>query len=108
MSYIFHSKGGAIQSIVKAKTNTADLRSATIIDLTYGVVLYFFKELNNVPMSTTWVFIGLLAGRELSIRYIGLGRLDRDTLQDLGKDLLKVFLGLVISILLVAIIKFLT
>lgn len=108
LAYIFYSKGGAIQSIVKAKTNTTDLRSATIIDLTYGLVLYFFKELNNVPMSTTWVFIGLLAGRELSIKYVGLGSLNRDTLQDLGKDLLKVFLGLVISIVLVYVIKFLT
>ncbi len=108
LSYIFYSKGGAIQSIVRAKTNTQDLRSATIIDLAYGIVLYFFKELNNVPMSTTWVFIGLLAGRELSIRYVGLGSLDRATLGDLGKDLFKVFLGLVISILLVIIIKVLT
>ncbi len=108
LSYIFYSKGGAIQSIVRAKTNTRDLRSATIIDLAYGIVLYFFKELNNVPMSTTWVFIGLLAGRELSIRYVGLGSLDKATLKDLGKDLFKVFLGLVISILLVILIKVLT
>ncbi|MEL7006822.1 MAG: hypothetical protein AAFN93_29475, partial [Bacteroidota bacterium] len=108
IGYIFYSKGGAIQAIVKAKTNTTDLRSATIIDLTYGVVLFFFKELNNVPMSTTWVFIGLLAGRELSIRYVGLGKIDRATLADLSKDLLKVFFGLAVSVALVFIIKWLT
>lgn len=69
LAYIFWSRGGAIQEIVKAKTNTVDIRSATIIDFLYAVILLFFKEFNNVPMSTTWVFLGLLGGREIAIRY---------------------------------------
>ena len=105
LGYIFYSKGGAIQEIVKAKTNTVDIRSATIIDATYGMVLYYFKELNNVPMSTTWVFIGLLAGREIAIRFRLEKRvswkISRRVLLDLG----KVFFGLVVSIALVYLIK---
>ena len=33
------------------------------------MLLYFIilKELNDLPMSTTWVFVGLLCGRELAI-----------------------------------------
>ena len=108
LAYIFYSKGGAVQAIVKSKTNTADIRSATIIDLSYGIILFFFKELNNVPMSTTWVFIGLLAGRELAIRYMSTKKFEKDTLRDLGQDLLKVFFGLAVSIALVFIIKGLT
>ncbi|MEO0625621.1 MAG: hypothetical protein AAFY91_01440 [Bacteroidota bacterium] len=69
LAIIFYSKGGKIQKIVKAKTNTTDVRSATLIDFTYGIVLLFFKEFSNVPMSTTWVFLGLLAGREIAVRY---------------------------------------
>lgn len=69
LAVIFYSKGGNIQKIVKAKTNTADIRSATIVDFIYGILLLFFKEFSNVPMSTTWVFLGLLAGREIAIRY---------------------------------------
>ncbi|MCG8329026.1 MAG: hypothetical protein MI974_15135 [Chitinophagales bacterium] len=69
LGYIFYSRGGAIQQIVKAKTNTVDIRSATIIDFLYALVLLFFKEFSKVPMSTTWVFLGLLAGREIAIRY---------------------------------------
>ncbi len=69
LAFIFYSKGGNIQKIVKAKTNTTDIRSATLIDFTYGIILLFFKEFSNVPMSTTWVFLGLLAGREIAIRY---------------------------------------
>lgn len=106
--YIFYSRGGAIQSIVKAKTNTYDIRSATLIDLTYGLVLLFFKELNNIPMSTTWVFIGLLAGREIGVRYFGFGKVKRSTLTDIGKDLLKVFFGLAVSIVLVFLVRWLT
>lgn len=107
LAYIFYSKGGAIQSIVKSKTNTVDIRSATIIDFIYGLVLYFFKELNNVPMSTTWVFVGLLAGREIAI-HIRLerrltGRIGRMVLMDAG----KICFGLVVSIALVFIIQFL-
>ncbi|PIY07677.1 MAG: hypothetical protein COZ18_16255 [Flexibacter sp. CG_4_10_14_3_um_filter_32_15] len=67
LGYIFYSRGGKIQKIVTSKTNTTDIRSATIIDLIYGIVLFVFKEMSDIPMSTTWVFVGLLAGRELMI-----------------------------------------
>lgn len=70
LGYIFYARGGSIQEIVKAKTNTVDIRSATIIDFLYGLVLLFFKEFNDTPMSTTWVFLGLLAGREIAIRFM--------------------------------------
>ena len=105
LAYIFYSKGGAIQKIVLAKTNTTDIRSATIVDLTYGMVLLYFKELNNVPMSTTWVFIGLLAGREIALRYQLTKKVSRDTLKDVGMDFAKVTLGLVVSIALVYLIR---
>jgi len=108
LAYIFYSKGGAIQSIVKAKSNTADIRSATFIDLSFAVVLLFFKELNNIPMSTTWVFLGLLAGREIALNYNLSKTVSKATLGDLGRDLAKVFFGLAISVGLVFLIKFLT
>ncbi len=104
LAFIFYSKGGKIQKIVKAKTNTADIRSATIIDLLFGLILLFFKELNNVPMSTTWVFIGLLAGREIAIKY-RLQEFSNATLKDIAMDLLKVFFGLAVSIGLVYLLK---
>ena len=108
LAYIIASKGGAIQSIVKSKTNTVDLRSATLIDFTYGIILFYFKELNNVPMSTTWVFIGILAGREIAINLMlrkNEGR--RDMFKSLGMDLVKVIVGLVVSIVLVYAVRFL-
>ncbi len=108
LAYIFYSRGGAIQSIVKSKINTVDIRSATIIDFTYGIILYFFKELNNVPMSTTWVFIGLLAGREIAIHLQLERKLSKRINRMVLLDFSKVLFGLGVSVLLVYVIKFLT
>jgi hypothetical protein len=100
----FYSKGGAIQRVVTTKTNIGDIRSATIIDFIYGLILLFFKEYNNVPMSTTWVFVGLLAGRELGIVFSISQRPLHEVRRMMTQDLFKVFLGLLVSILLVLLI----
>ncbi len=114
LGYIFYSRGGKIQDIVRAKTNTADIRSATFIDLIYGVILLIFKQNilglwdSKLPMSTTWVFIGLLAGREIMMKWRLNKKVDRSELKSIGMDLFKVFLGLVISVVLVYAIRFIT
>ncbi len=111
LAYTFYAKGGAIQNIVKRKNNTDDIRSATFIDLIYGVILYLFKYNalglweGKIPMSTTWVFLGLLAGRELFMRLRLEGKVLKEDWKDIGLDLIKVFSGLVISILLVYIMR---
>lgn len=97
---IFATRGGEIQKIVLSKTNTTDVRAATLIDFIYGVILYFFKELNDIPMSTTWVFLGMLAGREIAISYIAGLRSHMDALWDVISDILRAFVGLVISVVL--------
>ncbi len=113
LAFIFYKRGGAVQDVVRSKTNTLDIRSATFIDLIYGVILYVFKYNAlglweaKLPMSTTWVFIGLLAGRELAIRYRLDNKLTRNEIKDVGKDLGKVTLGLVVSVILVFVIKLL-
>ncbi len=109
LGYIFYSKGGAIQGIVKSKTNTADIRSATFIDLIYGLVLLVFKQDimglwgAKLPMSTTWVFLGLLAGRELGMRIAMGPKPDRKLSMMIFSDLGKAALGLIVSVTLVLI-----
>ena len=97
---IFYQFGGAIQRIVTSKTGTTDVRAATIIDFIYGLILMVFKEWSNMPMSTTWVFLGLLAGRELAISLVFYRPPINETAKIIASDTVKALTGLIISILL--------
>lgn len=97
---IFYRNGGAIQHIVTSKTNTQDIRSATIVDFIYGLILLLFKEWSKMPMSTTWVFIGLLAGREIAIAHNFQNREMKDVGKIIFSDALKAFAGLAVSIVI--------
>ncbi|MGD1712012.1 hypothetical protein [Dapis sp. BLCC M172] len=99
-AFIFYINGGEIQHIVTSKTNTQDIRSATIVDFIYGLILLLFKEWSNIPMSTTWVFIGLLAGREIAITHNFQNREMKETGKILFSDALKAFAGLVVSVII--------
>ena len=105
LGLVFYEGGGKIQDIVANKSSTRFVRSATIVDFVYAAILLVFKEWSNVPMSTTWVFVGLLCGRELAIATWHKGRTKR-ILPVVVKDLLKVFMGLAVSVVLVVIVQF--
>ena len=96
--YIFYIQGGAIQKVVLDKTGTRYARSATIINTIYAVVLYYFKELNDLPMSTTWVFVGLLCGRELAISTMNKEYKLKYVFPLIGKDFIKMIFGLSVSV----------
>ncbi len=96
--YIFYIQGGAIQKVVLDKTGTRYARSATIINTIYAAVLYYFKELNDLPMSTTWVFVGLLCGRELAISTMNKEYKFKYVFPLIGKDFVKMIFGLSISV----------
>ena len=104
LGYVFKSQGGKIQKIVQVKTNTTDIRAATLIDLMFAMTLYVFKEMNDIPMSTTWVFLGLIAGRELAISFVSNIRPRSETVKDVMSDMGRLFFGLVISILLAVLV----
>lgn len=105
MFYIFWQKGGKIQNILLQKTSSSYIRSATIIDLVYASVLWYFAGINNIPMSTTWVFVGLLAGRELALSTIHKTKEIKNVFPIIGKDFLKLLVGLAVSIGIVFIIR---
>ena len=107
LAYIFYQRGGNIQKIVLSKRNTTDIRSATIIDVVFGLILFYFKEVNSIPMSTTWVFIGVLAGREYALSMRINKRVSRKIHRMIMYDLGKVSIGLTVSVGLVALIHML-
>lgn len=99
LGLIFYLRGDKIQEVVNEKSEVKDVRPATLIDLVYLLILVYFTWVNTVPMSTTWLFIGLLGGRELGIKLRRQEKLKK-TWTLIGKDLSYALLGLIISIVI--------
>ena len=107
LAWIFYERGGKIQNIVLEKSGTRYVRSATIVDLVYAFILLFFKQYNDIPMSTTWVFVGLLCGRELAIATISNGTYKlKSVFPIIGRDFLKMMIGLGVSVAIVLCIHY--
>ena len=104
--YIFYIRGGSIHQVVLEKTGTRYARSATIINVIYAAVLFYFKELNDLPMSTTWVFVGLLCGRELAISTMNKDYKFKYVFPLIGKDFVKMIFGLSVSVAIVLAIHY--
>ncbi len=103
LGILFYLRGDKIQRIITEKSYVTDVRSATVIDGVYAVILYYFKSVSVVPMSTTWVFIGLLAGREVAMSLTdskGKGRPLSYTFKLIAKDAGYAMIGLIISIVI--------
>ncbi|MEL6546637.1 MAG: hypothetical protein AAFQ82_18570, partial [Myxococcota bacterium] len=102
LGVLMYLRGGRIQSIVTEKADVFDVRGATIIVFVYAVILYVFKIQSQVPMSTTWVFIGLLAGREIAMTATKTNSEGRwkSVFKLIGKDVLFASIGLTVSMVL--------
>lgn len=97
--------GDKIQRIVDEKSDVVDVRAATLIDAVYAAVLLVFSVVSKVPMSTTWVFLGLLAGRELAMalrRANSTGRTPGLALRLVARDVGYAVVGLLVSLALAA------
>tara|TARA_R110002126_G_scaffold57110_3_gene151806 strand:+ start:188 stop:1129 length:942 start_codon:yes stop_codon:yes gene_type:complete len=100
---LFYNRGGKIQEIVLSKSGTRFIRSACLIDLFYALILWYFKVHSAIPMSTTWVFVGMLAGRELAVyRTFNKDKGVRVIFPMLLKDFLKIMTGLALSVAVVS------
>ncbi|MFN3840236.1 MAG: hypothetical protein ACK4RF_05970 [Cyclobacteriaceae bacterium] len=103
LGLLFYLRGDKIQKVVSEKIRISDVRAATLIDFTY-VLLLIYKLLDStIPLSTTWVFLGVIGGREIAISIArnkkGVKH-KRKALQLIGRDLAYALIGLVISIAL--------
>lgn len=108
LGLLFYLRGDKIQQIITEKSQVSDVRGATVIDFIYTIILFVFKELSNIPMSTTWVFIGLMAGREMAMtlaKDYGTKRTVPQTLRLIRKDLIYATIGLVISIIIAILVN---
>jgi len=69
-------------------------------------VLWYFKDLNNLPLSTTWIFVGLLTGRELAISSTNKDYKFKYIFPLVTADFLKMIFGLSVSIAIVLVIHY--
>lgn len=98
---IFYHRGGKIQQVILNKSGTRYVRSATIIDFVYGCILLFFKNYSQIPMSTTWVFVGLLCGREVAVYHLHKPKKHIKTVFPvLLGDFFKIVVGLAVSVII--------
>lgn len=105
MGLLFYLKGDKIQSIVDEKSGVSDIRAATLVDFVYALLIYYLKVVSTIPISTTWVFIGLLGGRELAIalsksRAKNRKKHGKRAGKMIVKDASKAIIGLVVSLIL--------
>jgi len=108
LGMLFYMGGERIQEVVDEKSDVVDVRSATVIALVYAVILYIFKIQSQIPMSTTWVFVGLLGGRELAMAFRGAAEgkhPKKRAMKIMGRDLLYVTIGFVVALILAAAIN---
>ncbi len=67
LGLLFFLRGDKIQEVVSEKTRISDVRAATLVDFTYVLLLIYKLFISTIPMSTTWVFLGVIGGREIAV-----------------------------------------
>lgn len=105
LGLLFYLRGDKIQGVVSEKTRVSDIRAATLIDLSYVILLVYKLFISTVPMSTTWVFLGIIGGREIAIslsRNKKGFKHKKKALKMIGKDFGFAMIGLLVSIILAA------
>ena len=100
LGLIFRESGGRVHKFVFKGEQDMDIRVATLIDAIYALLLFVFKEWSNIPMSTTWVFVGLMAGRELG-RAVWIAGTMKEAVRSVAIRLGMITFGAVVSLLLV-------
>ena len=103
LGILFKLRGDKIQEVVSEKIRISDIRAATLIDFSYVILLIYKLFISTVPMSTTWVFLGVIGGREIAISLArnktGLKHKKR-ALFLIGRDFGYALIGLFISVAL--------
>ncbi len=103
LGLLFYLRGDKIQQIVSEKVRISDVRAATLVDFTYVLLLIYKLFISTVPMSTTWVFLGTIGGREIAINLARMKKGKKHktkAMRVIGRDLLYALIGLGVSMLL--------
>jgi hypothetical protein len=90
--------GGPMRERLRSKSGVSDSRATAVISVLYGLVLLVFLGGDRLPLSTSWLFLGLLAGREVGLACRGAGKPLPAVGRELSGDLLRAAAGLATSL----------
>lgn len=103
LGFLFYQRGDKIQKIVSEKVRISDVRAATLVDFTYVLLLIYKLFISTVPLSTTWVFLGIIGGREIAVSLarnkVGTKH-KKLSLKMIGRDVGSALIGLIVSVTL--------
>jgi len=103
LGLLYYLRGDKIQRVVSEKVRISDVRAATLVDFSYVILLIYKLFISTVPMSTTWVFLGIIGGREIAISMIRRKtgkRHKKKAWRMVGRDFSYAMIGLFISVAL--------
>ncbi|MEX1188572.1 MAG: hypothetical protein WED33_04895 [Bacteroidia bacterium] len=103
LGLLMYQRGDKIQHIVNEKKRIDDVRAATLIDFSYAIMLIYKLFISTVPLSTTWVFLGIIGGREIAIaimRKKNGSSHKRHAIKLVARDMVLALIGLVVSAIL--------
>jgi hypothetical protein len=110
IAFVFYNRGGPIQEIVTNKNGMNNLKSTSITNVCFALIILGIARVTPIPMATTWIFIGILAGQEMALQSIESQKIltlkekyhrSHDTI---NKDLILAGSGIIVS-LIFALIK---
>jgi hypothetical protein len=103
LGMLMYQRGDKIQNIVNEKKRIDDVRAATLIDFSFAIMLLYKLFISTVPLSTTWVFLGIIGGREIAISIMRKKKgadHKRYAIKLVLRDMALALIGLIISALL--------
>lgn len=103
LGLLFYLRGDKIQRIVSEKVRISDVRAATLVDFTYVAMLIYKLFISTIPLSTTWVFLGIIGGREIAVS-LSRSKVGKKHKVKAGRMIIRDFsyalIGLLISVIL--------
>jgi hypothetical protein len=109
LASVLSNKSNKMQEILLSKSGANNLKINVLINMLFSAVLFIFKVINNVSIATTFVFLGILAGKEIAIASSEMdifGRNYKRTILTILRDINKCIFGVGVSLAFVTLINF--
>jgi hypothetical protein len=105
LAFVIYNRGGPIQEMVDTKCGMDSLKTTSVTNFLYAFIIMGVASLSPIPMATTWIFIGILAGQEMSMAPVLFDRIM--TLKEkvitswgsISKDVMLAGSGLLVSLI---------